>query len=65
MKHGCSRPRQLSLPRTILGVGIVILQSLFWVRAADARDPLPGDVRRIKTIGLTVANVDSEVEAVC
>jgi catechol 2,3-dioxygenase-like lactoylglutathione lyase family enzyme len=62
MQHGLdSRPRQMRLPRTVLGLGIVILQSL-WVHTACARDPLPGDVQRIKMIGFTVANADSEID---
>jgi len=48
--------------RTYFGVCALMLLLVSWVQFAHARGPLPGEVQRVKTIGFTVANVDSEAD---
>jgi len=47
--------------RTLFAAGSLFLLSLSCLDSGFARDALPGEVQRVKMIGFTVANVDSEV----
>ena len=51
----------VNLPRTLFGAGSLFLLLLSCLDTGFARDALPGGVQRVKMIGFTVANVDSEV----
>src|SRR5215831_5360827 len=57
-----SRLWHFNLPRTLWGAGTLILLLLSSLPTGYAGEQLPGEVQRVKMIGFTVGNVDSEVD---